>query len=465
MKDWIPDIGRSIAPRYLAIADCIEADIQDGTLKPNDRLPPQRQLAARLGIDFTTVARGYSEAKKRGIIDSQVGRGTFVTERAAAKTALSAAAPDPRRDGLADYSMNMPPDPDDPELLQRMQEGWQAISVNMLSLLRYQGGGGTDVDKEAAATWLGRRGLVPSQERMFISPGAHPALLAIFSSQVKPGETILSESITYPGIRSIAAQLRLQLKGLPMDGKGIVPEALEEACRKDAPKALYLNPTLQNPTTLTVPEDRRQELCAIAQAHGLTIVEDDAYGFIPQHGPSPFAAIAPNLTWHIGGLAKCIGAGLRLAYVVAPDTRSAWPFASAMRTANVMASPLMAALATRWIEDGTADSILRFIRRESAARQSIAAHILPAGTFKADPLSFNIWLTLSNGWTRSGLSSHMRNSGVGVVESDMFTVEGRPEEAVRVCLGGPIKRDKLRSTLEFMAHAIEGSPEMASAFF
>ncbi len=465
MSIWTPDFSGSMSPRYQAIADSIETDIQSGKLKAGDRLPPQRQLAARIGIDFTTVARGYAEARKRGIIDSQVGRGTFVTKRIELQSITIGDRPDPRREGFADYSMNMPPDPDDPELIKRMKEGLATVSSNILTLLRYQEFGGSAVDKEAATTWLSRRGLVPTQERMFITPGAHPALLAILSTLAAPGDEILSEAVTYPGIRSIAAQLRLNLTGIAMDKMGILPEALEEKCRTGAPKALYLNPTLQNPTTITVPVERRQQLCAIAQKYGLPILEDDAYGFIPLRTPAPFAALAPNLTWHIGGVAKCIGAGLRLAYVVAPDTKAAWPFVGAMRASSVMASPLTVALATRWIEDGTADAILHFIRKETAIRQEIARHALPEGSFQSDDLSFNLWLQLPHGWTRAGLSSHMRTSGIGVVESDAFTVAGPPLEAVRVCLGGPVKREKLRSTLEFMAHAIENSPEMASAFF
>jgi DNA-binding transcriptional regulator YhcF (GntR family) len=79
MTEWCPDLSASNAPRYAAIADAIEADIRAGRLSPGDRLPAQRQLAARLGLDFTTVARGYTEARRRGVISSMVGSGTFVT--------------------------------------------------------------------------------------------------------------------------------------------------------------------------------------------------------------------------------------------------------------------------------------------------------------------------------------------------------------------------------------------------
>ena len=84
---------------------------------------------------------------------------------------------------------------------------------------------------------------------------------------------------------------------------------------------------------------------------------------------------------------------------------------------------------------------------------------------QADPLAFNIWLPLQNGWTRSTFGSHMRSSGIGVVASDAFAVETPAPEAVRVCLGGPITRAGLQSALEFMAHSLEGPPEMTAAFF
>ena len=462
MIDWTPDLASSDKPRYLAIADLIAEDMKAGRLAVGDRLPPQRALASRLDVDFTTVARGYSEAQKRGLIESRVGQGTYV--RALPKDRRPARQPAAKRHEIVDLSMNLPPEPDDPALIERMRAGIEEVSHDLVALLRYQGFGGSPADKDAASAWLGRRSLVPAQERIFISPGAHPAILGAFSVLASKGDVVLCEAITYPGARAIAAQLGLNLVGLPMDAEGIDPDAFADSCARLRPKALYLNPTLQNPTTLTVPAGRRGEIAAVARRFKVPIVEDDAYGFIPLHGPAPFAAIAPDITWHIAGLAKCIGAGIRAAYVVAPDARSAWPFAAAVRTATVMASPFTVALATRWIEDGTADAILRFIRAETAARQILASEILPPGSFKADPLSFNLWAPLPPGWTRSAFIGHMRSTGIGVVASDAFTAGGDPPEAVRVCLGGPTTRAGIRHALEYMAHALTESPAVASTF-
>lgn len=459
MVDWVPDLSGNDKPRYLAVADALAEDIKRGRLRPGDRLPAQRSLARQLGMDFTTLARGYVEAQKRGLIESRVGQGSFVSHTLRTERHVAARHPE-----LVDLSMNLPPEPDDPVLLDRMQAGFEAVGQDLASLLRYQGFGGSQADKDAASKWLSRRALVPAHDRLFITPGAHPALLGILGTLASAGDIVLSENITYPGIRTVAAQLGLKLIGLPMDSEGVDPAALGEACAVWRPKALYLNPTLQNPTTLTISERRREEIAAVARRFRLPIIEDDAYAFIPGHPPPPLAAFAPELTWHVAGLAKCLGAGLRVAYVIAPDARSAWPFAAAVRGATVMASPLTTALATRWIEDGTADAVLAFIRTETMARQKLAEDILPKGSFQADPLSFNLWLPLPEPWTRSAFGGHMRSRRIGIVASDAFTVGGTPIEAVRVCLGGPAERATIQSALEYMAHALEESPAVASTF-
>ena len=159
MIDWIPegiDVGK---PRYIAIADAISKDIRKGRLALGDRLPPQRRLAGLLGIDFTTVSRAYAEAQSRGLIESHVGRGTFVAG------ATSRAAPDPVRAMSEDLAMNMPPEPTDPELVAKMQEALGYVSANLVGLLRYQSPIGTEHDREAASTWRSMRGNTACRSR------------------------------------------------------------------------------------------------------------------------------------------------------------------------------------------------------------------------------------------------------------------------------------------------------------
>lgn len=459
---WTPDLKRWGKPHYLAIAEALAEDIRTGRLTAGTRLPAQRALAEALDLNFTTVSRGYVEAHKRGLVEGRVGQGTFVVDPARPVSPMGhGGAP---RIGPVDFTMNLPPEPNAPSLKARMQASFVELSCDLANLLRYQGFGGTDEDKKAALRWLKGRGVVAPRERLLICPGTHSALFSVLGQVARAGDAICTECITYPGIRSLAAHLGLHLIGLPMDRHGVDPDAFAVACTKVAPKAIYLNPLLQNPTTATLPRSRREAIIAVARRYAVTIIEDDAYARICPMPPPSFAELAPEITYYVAGLAKCLGAGLRLAYLVAPSARSALPLGSALRAATVMASPISTALATRWITDGTAEAIVQFVREESAERQRIVTSLLPAGTYTADPHGFHVWIMLPEGWTRSAFASQGRSAGLGVVGSDPFCVAGMPPEAVRLCLGGPSTRQQITHGLEVLAHALEGSPALASTY-
>ncbi|MRX06661.1 aminotransferase class I/II-fold pyridoxal phosphate-dependent enzyme [Pseudoduganella sp. FT25W] len=450
---WIPKLKKGHGPVYKLIADAIGADIATGRLVAEQRLPAQRSLADALGIDFTTVARAYTEAQKRGLVDSPVGRGTFVCgKRALAIPRAVAARPN------VDLSMNMPPEALTPELMALMRSGLSAIGGDMSALLRYQDFGGSALDREAGALWLRRRGLAIEPERLLVVPGAQAALMAILSTIAPPGSVVCCESLTYPGLRALASLLNLRLVGLPMDGEGIDALAFAAACAQYAPQALYCNPTLLNPTTLTMSAQRRQALVQVARNYGVPIIEDDAYGFLPRSSPPPIAAIGADVTYYVAGMAKCVGAGLRLAYIAAPDAVSTARLAAAVRATTVMAAPFTAALASRWIREGTADLALNAIRKESMARQRLAARILPPHSYASQPEAFHLWIRLPEQWDRLALTAHLRATGIGVVPSDAFAVDGQPPQAIRVCIGGIADQEEIRQALQRIAEALQHSP-------
>ena len=261
----------------------------------------------------------------------------------------------------------------------------------------------------------------------------------------------------YTGVSNSAHRRGLNLIGIEMDRDGILPDALAAAIERHRPKALYLNPTLQNPTTLTIPTERRLAISEVLNKHGLPLIEDDAYGFIPSKAPAPIAVSAPDLTWHIGGLAKCIGAGLRLAYTIAPTGKLAYSLGQTLKIQAVMASPITTALATQWIEDGTADKIRRFIRSETSARQAIAREVLEGFDFQGAENAFNIWLSLPEGIGRADVVARMAGRPIGIMPSDAFSVGITPGDQVRLCLGGSLSREDLRASLYFLVNSLQHS--------
>ncbi|AWB06479.1 GntR family transcriptional regulator (plasmid) [Azospirillum humicireducens] len=472
---WQPDLANRNKPVYLAIADAIADDVRGGRLAAGYRMPPQRALADRLGLDLTTVSRAYGEARRRGLLDARVGQGTFISA-GAGNTPPAPLPATARRATMApsaiiDMTMNQPPLPDAPELLDRVCQGLaQAMHrIDPQSLLRYPdaatAAGGLEEDRIAGAHWLSRRlgfrDAAPDPGRIVVCPGTQSALLALLCMLARPGDTVCTEALTYPGFRTIAGQLGLRVVGVAMDGDGIDPDALRAAVATHAPKALYCTPTLHNPTTATLPVERRAAIAAIAREHGIPIVEDDIYGVLPQDAPPPIATLAPDLTFHVTGLAKCVAPGLRIAYVAAPDARQAMRLAAAQRATMLGTPPIPAAVATRWIGDGTADALLAAIRAEATIRQRMARDLLPSSAMTAHPQGFHLWLALPPVWTRGEFAAHLRGRGIAAAVSDIFLTAGPAPEALRICLGAPIARADCRHMLDILADTLEQSPALA----
>ena len=446
---WLRKLDASDKPAYLLMADLIAEDIRNGRLVARDRLPTLRELATDLGLNYTTVARGYAEARKRGLIDTHAGMGTYVR---GGSPALKL-----RGGSSAEMTMNLPPEPDDAALLGRMRESAAQLlgAMPVWDLMRYQDFGGTAQDREAALRWL--QPMLPggNLDRVLVCPGIHGALTALFSLLARPGELICVESLTYPGVKAIAAQLGIQLHALPLDDDGPDVDAFEHACKTLSPRALYCNPTLLNPTTNTFTRARREALADVALRYSVPIIEDDAYGMLPRDLPPPLAVLAPELTYYVTGFSKCLGAGLRTADVQAPSARHAQRLAGALRATTVMSSPITNALATTWVNDGTADAMLQAVREESTARQAMAASLLAPWGVAAQPECFHLWLPLGAPWSPVEFASYLRTQGVGVVASAAFSTDGDPPDAVRICVGGPMSRRECELALRLIADTLE----------
>lgn len=453
VTSWLPVMKGRQGPVYLAIADAIAADIAAGRLQPGAHLPAQRVLADMLDIDFTTVTRAYAEARKRGLVEGRVGHGTYVRP----KQRGSAVSTSER---LIDASMNLPPRFEDLALEVRLEAGVAAVAQEGPALfLAYQDPAGAAADRRAGAAWLGPRLPGLSPDRIVVCPGAQGAMVAVLNLLAQRGDTICVESLTYPGLLTLAAHLGLQIAPVAMDDEGLLPESFEAACKRHKPKALYCTPTFHNPTTATLPPERRKQIVEIARRYGTWILEDDAYGALPQEPITPLAALGPDCVYYIGGLSKCLSPALRIAYLVSPETRIAARAANAVRAFAGMASPFTAAVATRWIEDGAANAVLTAIRNETARRQPLAVQILPSVTTKSN--CFHAWLSLPDGWTAATLVSRARSEKVGLVAADAFA-PGKAPEAVRIGLGAPGTAADLERGLEIVADLLARPPGSSS---
>ncbi len=449
---WLPRVAARGGPRFLQIADALQAAVEGGTLKPGDRLPPQRLLAARLGIDLTTVTRAYGEARRRHLLEGRGARGTYV------------AAPKVEGTPILDLGMNIPPPPEGVDFGELLKHGVSQVLMRADAglLMSYHPGGGSDADRGAGARWLRPMLGDVDAAQVVVCPGAQAAIAASILALTEPGDAILAEPATYPGLLAAATQFGRRIVAVETDGHGMVPDALEQACRRHRPGLVYLNPTLQNPTAITMPLHRREALARIAERCTVRIVEDDPYWLLAEAPPPPIATFAPEQVTYLATLSKCLTPGLRVAFVLLRDPQERERFLAALRSFALMATPLTAALATQWILDGSAARLMEGVREEARLRYRMARDLL-AGRYSGAGDGLHVWLELPGYWNSSQLVQATRSEGIAVMPAEAFAVGGAAAQvnAIRISLGSVQDRGRLQAGIRRLCELLARRPEAA----
>ncbi|PVM92676.1 PLP-dependent aminotransferase family protein [Caulobacter radicis] len=431
---WLRRVAAGEGPIYRRVFEALRAAVADGELSAGEQLPPQRTVAALLGVDFTTVTRAYALAREQGLVEGAAGRGTFVRRRAGEEEA-----------GLVDLSMNLPPPPQGLSLAALLRETTAGVlaRTDPATLMAYHAGPGSLAQRAAGAAWMAPGLGAVDPERVVVCAGAQAALSAILAVETAPGDAVIVEALTYPGLLAALAARGVRAVACPMDGEGIVPEALAELLAATGARLVVVTPTWQNPTTATMSAGRRAAVVEACARAGARIVEDDAYGRLPDPAPTALAALAPERVWHVATLAKALTPGLRIAYVATPDAAAAGRLAAAGHALCQMPAPLMAAVATTWIRDGTAEAILAGVRAEAAARRMLAAQILPEATGPEGCL--HVWLDRAARGSAEGLT---------LAPASLFAAPGVAAEGARLSLGAPGKQAVLASALRRLAGSL-----------
>jgi DNA-binding transcriptional MocR family regulator len=451
MKPWTPDLSAATGPKYLTIAEALSRDIEAGVLTAGDRLPPQRALADALGLDLTTITRAYGEAQRLGLIEGNGRKGSFVRARATSvAVAVSGEA--------GDTGMNAPPDGFGGTLAAAFRDGATAMLAADIAALpfQYQRSGGAPFVRRAGADLLMSRGVPCSEDSVLVAAGGQNALHAIFSAEFKTGDRIAVCAHAYPGLLSLARRFGVALLAIASDHEGMDPAALDEAASDGGLKGVYLVPTNDNPTTATMPLDRREAVAKVIERHQLVLIEDDAYGLLPAEPIAPIAALAPANTWHIASVSKILTPGLRVAWLRAPDVAGAWRLAADMHETAIMAPPLNAAVVAEWVRTGTFQRLVDEIRREARSRQNLARQCLTEASFHAHECGYHLWIEIPADIDPGQVSDALRQHGMSAIPSDAFAVDRKAPNAtmLRVSIGGILSRERLHRGLLLLSALI-----------
>jgi GntR family transcriptional regulator/MocR family aminotransferase len=366
----------------------IRGAVLDGRLRPADKLPSTRELAGKLGIARNTVVRAYEDLLAEGYLEGKVGSGTFV---AAGLKAPSGAVPGsikPRaaKSGLREPSGELQssgylpidfrpgiPDWDAfPRALWHRLIG-RALRANERELSRYGQPGGYPPLRRAIARHLAiSRGVVAGAEQVVIVSGSQQALDLIARLHVHHGESVALEDPGYPEARQVLAQQTSRPLFIPVDEEGIDVGALACQSRKSSPPRLvYVTPSHQFPTGVTLSLARRLALLEWAVRNGSLIIEDDYDSEF--HGPGRAVESIQGLdragrVLYIGTFSTVLFPPLRVGYVVLPPNLVE-PFVKAKWLADRQTPTLEQLALTDFLEAGYFERHLRRMRRLVSGRQ------------------------------------------------------------------------------------------------
>jgi GntR family transcriptional regulator/MocR family aminotransferase len=459
-------------PLYLQIAAQVREMVAKGTLKVGDRLPANRELAKILGVNRTTVTTAYAELEADGLINSHIGRGTFVAgvpspartngrggERPQPSpmlwsTLLSEQKPDAwlggllvgqhRQDGIS-LAHGLPnadlfPLEDFRRSVDRVlrREGRVLLQLGLTS--------GYPQLQDYLASQMALSGIEVSPDEILITNGCQQSLDLLRRIFVGPGDEVAIENPTYPGAISVFCGAGAKFVSVPVGSKGLDLDVLEDVLSQRRPKLLYTIPTFHNPTGVTLDMAGRRRLLDLAIQHRVPIVEDDIYRDLHYDGPmlpSLKALDRYGVVISINSFSKVGFPGLRVGWIAAP--RIVIEHLNVVKqNSDLHASLLTQAAIHEFSRHGLLAKHIKRVKRAYAERRDIMLEALekyfpPEAHWNKPEGGMAIWVTLPDVLSAHEILVLSSENGVSFSPGEHFYASGAPKNMMRLCftIAGP----------------------------
>lgn len=382
---------------YVQVADQLRQWIEAGDLACETRLPASRVLAKQLGVNRITVVNAYAELEAEGLVTTKVGSGTYVigpnhtpsqVEQPFASVRLS--SPQLRRNWSAGQMMT--------EMMRMARQpgvisfaagtpASEFIPVNEFrraindvlrrdgaEALQYEEAVGYLPLRESIAEMLQAQHIEAKGNDILITAGCQQAVdIALRVLARGEDSVLLVEEPCYLGLLDLLSSRRITPVGVPMDEHGLRVDQLEQIILRHRPSLIYVTPNFHNPTGITMPLVRRQALLEIASHYGVPILEDTTYDEL-YYDTKPLPTLksldTAGIVFHAGGFSKTLVPGIRIGYLVAPQSLQA-RLVTTKQTTDILTSPLNQRALHAYLRSGHFSTHLKTVRAAYKERRDI----------------------------------------------------------------------------------------------
>lgn len=460
---WKPDLSGNAGPKYLSLVRALREGVRRGDLPPGSRLPTVRDLAWKLGVTPGTVARAYQIATQEGLLEAAVGRGTFVSTqtRRLGPTEPLYRQPltDPSDDdGIVDLRSPQLPDVGQSAALAAAMA--DAAATLGKQYLEYPGLRRDRYCREAALEWFSECSMaeIIDADDLVLTHGGQNGISIVLQCCLRGDRPVVfCEELAYPGFRHAARLARAEVVPIALDEEGMVPAALDAACRRYGGQVVCVTPDAQNPTAAQMSNARRAAIAEVARRHDLQIIEDDCYT-APVNALDSLRVIAPERTWHVTSLSKTISAGMRFGIVVAPTGMGEAGRLTAQHSFFGLPRPVTDII-SRIFNNGEAMRLRHAAQEVMGRRLQMVVQALGDQELDWQPgLSF-VWLKLPLGWRASTFARVAEAEGVLLRSADEYALQdGHAPNAVRIALSGGVPEERLMRAIGRLRVLLENPP-------
>jgi len=444
-------------PIYKQLADGIRSLVDEGVIQSGEKLPATRELAGQLGLNRTTVSAAYAVLEQSGLLEGQVGRGSFIAKFAqlervegtdwesllpplegvgavAPSIQISFASSRPAQDAfpLEQFRRLTKEVVDSAEAAQILQLGFPH---GYPPLRRYL--------LEQAST----AGIARPSDDLIITNGCQQALdllARLFFGENRGGaNSVVLEDPVYHGLVRVFARAGANIVGVPVDAHGLDPAMVQEALQQYRPRMLVVTPSFQNPTGATLSLERRKRIVELAQRYSTVLVENDIYSELRYQGvPQPTLKDLDESgnTILLRSYSKVSFPGLRVGWAIAPAPVIA-RLAEAKQLSDLHSDQLSQAVLLHFAESGELAHHLERTRMGGAERlHSVlegCARFLPAGARFSRPAGgMSLWVDLPAPLQAEALLRRAAERGVDFLPGRYFSARRPHARSLRLSFGG-----------------------------